>query len=103
MRAKLWFLSRSFSLMAVAAVLLAAAGSANAQGVNSSRGGVVGPSGVILSPGMPAQNNGTTAPPPPRIVPQRSTSGAIATGSRASTVLPGDNPSAPGFPGPVGK
>lgn len=92
----------SFSSMIVAVVALASAAGANAQAVNSSRGGVVGPSGVILSPGMPAQNNAPVSPPP-RVVPQRSTSGAIATGSRASTALPGDNPSAPGFPGPVGK
>lgn len=94
----------SISSMVVAVALLASAAGVHAQTVNSSRGGVVGPSGVILSPGMPAQNSGTTvASPAPSVAPRTATSGAIATGSRASTALPGDNPSAPGFPGHVGK
>ena len=95
MRARL-----SFSSLIVAVAVMASAAGADAQAVNSSRGGTIGPSGVILSPGMPQQNSGTTTSPAPSVAP-RTTTGT--TGSRASTALPGDNPSAPGFPGPVGK
>lgn len=84
----------------VAALLATSAVAAHAQGVNSSRGGTIGPSGVIMSPGTPPQTSGATTSPAPSVAP-RTTTGT--TGSRASTALPGDNPSAPGFPGPVGK
>jgi hypothetical protein len=86
-----------------AGAILSSSMLAQAQGINAA-GGQVGPSGVIMSPGaMPAPS----APPATTGasqtgVPNSTTPGRVGGGASPSG-LPGDNPSAPGFPGKVGR
>lgn len=86
-----------------AAAVLAATQWAAAQGVGAG-GGIVGSSGVVMSPlsqpSAPAVGTVTTSPGV-TTVPSGVSTGAV--GTRAYTALPGDNPSAPGFPGKVGQ
>ena len=87
----------------VAGALLWSSALVQAQGINAG-GGQVGPSGVIMSPGA------TPAPAAPAATTGASQTGAPNSASSARTGtgaspsgLPGDNPSAPGFPGKVGR
>jgi hypothetical protein len=91
------YLTIAFAAMAV----LSSRQWAAAQGVGAG-GGVVGSSGVIMSPlSQPSAPSVGTVTSPRTAPPSGVTTGAV--GSRAATGLPGDNPSAPGFPGKVGQ
>ena len=89
----------------VAGAILSTTALAQAQGANVG-GGQVGPSGVIMSPGA------SPAPASPTVTTGTggasqagapgSSPGRIGTGA-APSGLAGDNPSAPGFPGKVGR
>ena len=88
----------------IAGAILSSSALAQAQqGINAG-GGQVGPSGVIMSPGA------TPAPSAPAATTGASQTGAPNSASSARTGtgaspsgLAGDNPSAPGFPGKVGR
>ena len=88
----------------VAGALLWSSALVQAQGINAG-GGQVGPSGVIMSPGAapaaPSTTTGTGGASQAG-APNSTTPGRIGTGASPSG-LSGDNPSAPGFPGKVGR
>jgi hypothetical protein len=101
--------SRSTMAALVSAALLASTAFATAQSINAG-GGTVGTAGVIMSPAAPAPSAGVATSPATTGMStgisqpgaRSTTPGHIGTGTSASG-LPGDNPSAPGFPGKVGK
>jgi hypothetical protein len=102
-------MQRSVIPAVVTAAILASTALASAQvggNAGNAGGGTVGPSGVIMSPGVPPSAGSTSTPGTTGLATQPSvstptTSGRVGTSSPA-TALPGDNPSAPGFPGKVG-
>lgn len=99
-------MQRSVIPAVVTAAILASTAMASAQVGGNAGGGTVGPSGVIMSPGVPPSAGSTTTSGTSGLATQPSvstptTSGRVGTSSPA-TALPGDNPSAPGFPGKVG-
>ena len=89
----------------VAGAILSTTALAQAQGTNVG-GGQVGASGVIMSPGAsttPSTSVTTgTGGASQAGAPNSTTPGRIGTGASPSG-LAGDNPSAPGFPGKVGR
>jgi hypothetical protein len=108
--------SRLQITVSVAAILLAATTWASAQGIGTN-GGTSGSSNVIHGPVAPQPSRGSegAATVSPGIgttgmgggrsqpgAPNTTVPGTIGTGASPSG-LPGDNPSAPGFPGKVGQ
>ena len=92
--------------VAALVVVSVLASTALASAQTNAGGGQVGPSGVIMSPGAsppptsPSVTTGTGGASQPGA--PSSTPGRIGTGASPSG-LAGDNPSAPGFPGKVGR
>jgi hypothetical protein len=84
----------------VAATILSSSAIASAQ--TNAAGGQVGPSGVILSPGAVPATTGMGGGASQPGAPGTTSPGRIGTGA-APSGLAGDNPSAPGFPGKVGR
>ena len=97
--------SRVHLVALVAVSVLSASAIARAQ--TNAAGGQVGSSGVIMSPGaVPATpapaTTGMTGGASQPGAPSTTSPGRVGSGA-APSGLAGDNPSAPGFPGKVGR
>jgi hypothetical protein len=86
-----------FYISALAAATLLQGGIASAQTLNSP-----GTAGTVVTPfnNSGSGTTGAATAPPVRTAPAPS---VPSTGSTPYNSLPGDNPSAPGFPGKVGR